>query len=48
MYLSKKRSQTNLKDYQYQILTSVKRSEKQVASKANFSTFFNLVGRILG
>ena len=40
---SKKRPKRNLKVCQYQILTSVKRSEKQLASKANFTTFCNLV-----
>ena len=36
------RHKTNLKVFQYQISTSVKRSEKQLASKASFSTFLEL------
>ena len=40
--LSKKRPETNLKVFQYQISTSVKRSEKQLARKAHFSTFLKL------
>ena len=34
--------------FQNQILTSVERSEKQLHSKGNFSTFSNLVALILG
>ena len=33
---------TNLKVFQYQISTTVKRSEKHLASKANFNTFLQL------
>ena len=47
VYLSKKRRKTNLKLFQYQILTSVKRSEKQLASKANLEVFCNLNALIL-
>ena len=32
---------------QYQILTSVKRSQNQLRSKVNFSTFCNLIASIL-
>ena len=32
-----------MKVFQYQISTSEKRSEKQLRSKANFSTFFHLI-----
>ena len=39
---SKTRPKAILKSFQYQILTSVKRSEKQLGSKVNFSTFFQL------
>ena len=46
-FLSKKRHKTNLKVFQYHILVSVKRSEKQLASKANFSTICKLNARIL-
>ena len=42
LYLSKKRHKTNLKVFLYQISTSVKRSEKQLPSKANFSAFLLL------
>ena len=35
----KEHPRPNLKVLQYQISTSVKRSEKQLPSKANFSTF---------
>ena len=42
LYLSKKCPKTNLKVLQYQILTLVKRSEKQLPSKANFSLFLLL------
>ena len=42
LYLSKKCPKTNLKFLQYQILTLVKRSEKQLPSKANFSLFLLL------
>ena len=42
LYLSKERPKTILKVFQYQISTSVKRSEKQLESKANFSTFLEL------
>ena len=37
--LSKKRSKANWKVFQYQILALAKRSEKHLASKANFSIF---------
>ena len=47
VYLSKKRRKTNFKLFQYQILTSVKRSEKQLASKANLEVFCNLNALIL-
>ena len=43
LYLFKKHRKTNLKVFQNQILTSVKRSEKQL----DFSTFSNLVALIL-
>ena len=36
----KKGPRPNLKGFQYQIWTLVKRSEKQLSSKTNFSTFF--------
>ena len=42
LYPSEKRTKTNLKLFQYQIQTSVKRSEKQLPSKANFCFFFLL------
>ena len=42
IYLSKKRPTTNLNPFQYQILTTEERPEKQLASKANFSTFLQL------
>ena len=32
----------NLKDFQYQIWTLVKRSEKTLSSKTNFSTFLKI------
>ena len=38
-FFLKKLRKTNLKVFLYQILTSVKRSEKQLPSKSNFSTF---------
>ena len=38
LYVSKKRPKTIFKVFQYQISTSVKRWEKHLASKANFST----------
>ena len=37
-----KRPKTNLKAFQNQILTSVKRSEKQLPGKANPDTFLQL------
>ena len=40
--LLKKRLKINLKFFKYQISTSVKRSEKQLPSKANFRPFFQL------
>ena len=40
--LSKKCSKTNLKVLQYQILTSVKISEKQLPSKTKFYSFLQL------
>ena len=47
LYISRKRPKTNVKVFQYRILTSVKRSEKQLTSKASFNPFWNLVARIL-
>ena len=38
----KKRTKTNLKFFDYQIWTSVKRSEKQLPNTASFSHFFQL------
>ena len=38
----------SLKGFQYQILTSVKRSGKQLTSKTNFSFFYKLVALVLG
>ena len=38
----KKHSKTNLKVYSYKIPTKVKRLEKQLSSKANFSRFLSL------
>ena len=38
----KKGPKTNLQVFQYEILTSVERSEKQLGSKATFSTFLQL------
>ena len=38
----KKGPRTNLKDFQYQIWTLVKRSEKLLSSKTNFSTFLQI------
>ena len=42
VYLSKNCTRTNLKFFQCQVLTSVKKSEKQLQSKANFSHLFQL------
>ena len=39
IYFSKKRPKTNLKVFQYQISTSVKRLEKQLQIKANVALF---------
>ena len=39
LHLSEKRPKANLRVFRYQILTSVKRSVKQLASKATFTTF---------
>ena len=39
---SKKHPEENLKVFQNQILNLVKRSEKQLPGKANFSTFLQL------
>ena len=38
----KKHPKINVKFFQYQVLTSVGRSEKLLASKANFSTFLQV------
>ena len=42
LFLSKIRPKTTFKVFQYQILTSVKKSEKHLANKPNFSTFLQL------
>ena len=44
----KRHARPNLKGFQYQISTSVKRSGKWLSSKTNFSTFCKLVALILG
>ena len=39
---TKKRPKTNLNIFQKKVLNSIKRSEKQLASKVNFKTFLQL------
>ena len=46
--LSKKRSKANWEVFQYQILALAKRSEKHLASKADFNIFCSLVVWIFG
>ena len=41
-FFSKNCRKTNLKAFQYQVLTSIEKSEKQLASKAFFRTILQL------
>ena len=45
---SKEHPKTNLKIFHYQILTSVKKLEKQLPSKENLAHFCNLISPSLG